>query len=144
MSSPFLGEWTINSWTPDDDQVSNGIPTDGVEVGGTLSITPDPRDNALFRLQWPTQSGANADVSGLPLDVALTLLTKNDVSVRFGDTSVPCDVNVSLLPKADPGDSQQLQCNLNKAGMSLKTQGPADPTAPETGSGTFTATANGG
>lgn len=135
---PFVGEWTINSWMPDPKIVLEGIPMDAFQVGGSLDISPDPAASSdTFRLEWHDQNGDSRFASGLhpALDLEQSKLTGQNRPVNFGAGEVECTFILTLIRTTDP---KELKCVINVA----------DPVhgslTPDTGSGTFTATANGG
>jgi hypothetical protein len=140
MSSPFLlpNGWKIDRWIPDppDTALPEGIPTDGVKEGGPLQITFDPTSH--FHLDWLNQREENCLVSGLHSDLAETKLEGHNLTVNFGGRRVQCDLKVTLTQTAHP---KQLSCRITLAELSstgIFVDGP------DTGGGTFTATANPG
>lgn len=134
-SSPFVGLWTINNWSPDSEIVAHGIPRDGFQVPGLLEISLEPASiPESFRLHWLTQSGQFSFVSNLqpaPQFPVPTLIGEN-LPVSFGTSTVACDLVLSL-------SDQILNGSIGVAGSTASGR-----RAPDTGSGTFTASANGG
>jgi hypothetical protein len=139
MSSPFLmiNGWTIDSWTPDEEaQLPEGIPTNGVKVDSPLDITPDPSDSSLFDMSWRNQLDQVCSVSGLHSDQEQTMLQGQNRAVTFGDKRVQCDLTVALTE--EPG---HLRCRIDLPEFRLR---GIESGVPDTGGGTFTATANPG
>jgi len=140
-SSPFVGAWRISIWIPDSVDVSlpEGVPADGVREDGPLDIAPDPTSSSdTFRLDWLTQSGEPCSVSGLHSNEAQTELRGQNLLVSFGAREVSCDVTVTLTQTTD---HKQLSCSIHLP--ELPSVGGV-PNLPETGGGTFTATASPG
>jgi hypothetical protein len=145
MSSPFLvpDGWQITKWDPDpaDEALSDGVPTDGVQTDGPLSITFDLiLGSGSFSLHWLSQNGEQCFVSELqPAPESLIpMLIGTQLTVSFGPREVPCDLKVFLTQTTD---SKKLSCRID---MSKPPDKPGVHNAPDTGGGTFTATANGG
>ncbi len=129
---PFVGEWKIRTWQPDDRIVQEGIPDNGFLVNGILTITqPDPSVNS-FSLRWPSQNEETSFVSDLQRlpqgPDSPPRLQGTDLSVNFSGRKVPCDLTLTL--------ESELIGSISFA--------ESFGGAPDTGSGTFTATANGG
>jgi hypothetical protein len=138
MSSPFIvpDGWTITFWEPDAGDSQEGIPRDGVKKDGPLSISqPDPSENS-FSMQWLNQRDEPCSVSGLQSDQEQTMLQGQNLTVSFGGKPVQCDLTVALT--ADP---DKLRCRLNLPEWRLRKN---EAGGPDTGGGTFTATANPG
>lgn len=143
MSSPFLvpDGWKIDCWAPDHIVLPEGIPTDGVQVGGPLEITLETVFGApFFRLDWRNQRGEGSFVSGLESNETQTELHGKNLTVFFGTHDpVQCDLIVTLHPTTEP--KKRLTCTIRLAEMEV---GHQMRDSPDVGSGTFTATANGG
>jgi hypothetical protein len=136
MGSTFvlLGEWTIREWRPDPTDASSpdGIPSHGVKPGSLLHISQSAPN--FFSLSWANQSDKSCSVSDLQSDEAQTFLRGRNLPVIFGDKSVPCDLTIIVIPDLDI-----LTCRMDQAGWCVRGQ-----SFPETGGGTFIATANAG
>jgi len=136
MSSLFVREWTIFPWTPDppDAALPDGIPSDGFKQHGVLTITqPDEGVNS-FRLTWKNELDEGCSASGLEADEVGILLRGRDISVQFAGKSVPC--NWTLAIAIDP--------NILISRIDLANPDVKGKFSPDTGGGTFTATATGG
>jgi hypothetical protein len=135
-SSPFVGEWNIDVWDPDPEPVTDGIPRDAFLVNSTLTITQtDDPDVNSFSLQWLDRNQQAASVSELHSDSSFpspTLIGEN-LHVSFAKGDVRCDMVLSLRD-----ENQKLDGTISVAGS----QNLKDKVAPDTPSGTFTATAN--
>lgn len=140
MSSPFLlpEGWTIDHWAPDPVPLPKGIPSDGVQQGGPLEITAETVLGVpSFRLDWLNQRGEGCFVAGLEPDETERKLQGKNLPVFFGPHDpVQCDLTVTLT-----ADSMALVCRINLP--ELQSRG-IEVDEPDTGSGTFTATANPG
>lgn len=137
MSSPFVGEWIIETWKADESIVAGGIPRDAFQGNSLLTITqPDSGVNS-FSLQWFDQSQASVSASDLHSDPSFPspALVGENVRVSFPTGDVRCDITLQLRDQ-----DQNLDGRISVASSG----GNADKEGPETGSGTFTATANGG
>lgn len=137
-SSPFVGAWTIDSWTPDDMAVAEGIPRNGFQVSGPLDISLTSILGAdTFLLQWQNQDGQPCSVTGLEPDPLLpTKLLGRNLPVDFAGTEVRCDLTLTLTKTTDPKELSGV--------ISVPETPVSGKLGPDTGSGTFTATANGG
>ncbi len=141
MSSPFIVSdgWKIDHWTPDADVLPDGIPSDGFQQGGPLDITFEMILGAgSFSLEWLNQRGQRCSVSGLQSNEEQTELQGRNLSAQFGDRSVPCDVTVTLTQATHP---KKLRCTITLPRIPTK---GVEVDGPDTGGGTFTATANAG
>lgn len=134
-TSPFLepAGWNINLWEPSSELVAEGIPTNGFLAQSTMLIGFDSSSGS-FSLQWLDQDEAPCSVSGLqpspPNDPDASTLLGENLPVRFGDDTRICNLLLSLSMT----DPKTLACQIAVSGSGF----------PETGTGTFTATANGG
>ncbi|HSK78136.1 MAG TPA: hypothetical protein VLQ45_16910 [Thermoanaerobaculia bacterium] len=147
MSSPFLvpDGWTIDHWAPDTVPLPEGIPSDGVKQGGPLAITIETvLDAPSFSLGWLNQRGESCSVEGLEPDGTQRKLKGKNLTVFFGkkdtgeDDIVQCDVTVTLTL-----DSMGLVCRITLPELPMPGKVIVFD-GPDVGSGTFTATANGG
>lgn len=119
--------WTINSWA-----CNSGIPVNGVQQGGPVKFWLDPNTDS-YALQWLDQSGNLCQVPGLQPDPTKTILQGKGLSVSFGtNNNFTCDVTVTL----------SFTCSIAESVVDTGSSGGR--VLPETGSGTFTATATGG
>lgn len=134
-TSPFLepNGWTIDSWTTDEQAVAEGIPDNGFQTQSILLIGL-VTDN-FYSLQWLDQNGQSCSVAGLqsdPPNLIATTLEGEPLIAHFGLKGVLCRVTLTL-DLTDP-ESKTLTGIISVVGSG----------SPDVGSGTFTATANGG
>ena len=142
-TSPFVefAGWKIGEWNPDlQDEVTEGIPVNCFQTQGTMLIGLESTPTSFsYTLQWLNQSGEPCSVSGLqpdPTNLEASLLAGENLTVHFGAREVVCDLELSLVLI----ESQKIL-----SGSIKKAEPPIQKKfGPETGSGTFTATANGG
>lgn len=133
MVSPFLepNGWIIQNWTVDAQAVAKGIPETGFQLQSILLI--GLVTNNFYSLQWLDQNGQSCSVSGLQPDPGNVLELEGDACiVHFGLSEVLCIVTLTL-DSTDP-ETKTLTGTISAAGSGF----------PESGGGTFTATANGG
>ena len=141
-TSPFVvpAGWTITSWHFDDQVVPEGIPHNAFPVPGTLQITHQPTFDS-YNLTWSTGGGQAASAPGLHtdplLDPSATKLEGQNLVVTFGTQEVECTLTLTLdLPLTNP---KTLTGTIFVVNPDVR-----GDVGPETGSGTFTATANPG
>jgi hypothetical protein len=135
VTSPFLepNGWIIDTWTIDEQVVDEGIPDKGFQPHSILLIGLVTEN--FYSLQWLDQNGQSCSVAGLqsdPPNLLATMLEGEALITHFGLKSVLCKVML-ILDSTDP-ERKKLTGFISAAGSGV----------PETGSGTFTATANPG
>ena len=137
----FVGDWIINEWRPDTDHVvPQGIPENGFLVNGPLKIMRElTLTSDFYRLEWLNQSSQPCSASGLQFagqdPAILSSVTGPGILASFGGREFDCTLTLTL----HPDDSSKLTGTIFLVGQII-----TDPTGPDVGSGTFTATANGG
>jgi len=131
---PFVGDWNIDTWTPNERIEFEGIPEDGFLVQGTLTITQPVPEVNLFNAQWLNQVNSLVTVSGLERVPETPdfppFLQGLGVLVNFAGRGVVCNLTLALTTESTLDGSISLTENFGGA--------------PDTGSGTFTAQASSG
>jgi hypothetical protein len=135
----FVGTWKVIDWRPDtEDIVPEGIPGDGFMVSGPLNIMRElTLTSDFYRVEWLTLNSHPCSASGLQLtgENPPTISSANvlGIVVNFGERELFCNLTLAL----DPTDPSKVNGTISLAGV-------IGTDTPDTGSGTFTATASPG
>jgi len=144
MASPFLDSkgWTITSWRPVGEPVLDGIPDNSFKLQSTMLIGLDSSNPDSYGLRWFNQNGEICSVSGLKLDPEDSTLTGDDLPVSFGGKVVSCFLILTL------NGTRELTADISMDDLGQRKErrkGILGPVmGPDTGGGTFAATANAG
>jgi hypothetical protein len=143
-ASPFLDSkgWTITSWQTVGEPVLDGIPDNSFQPQSTMLIGLDSSNPDSYGLRWFNQNGELCSMSGLQLQPGGSTLTGDDLPVRFGRKVVSCFLILTL------NETRELTGDISMDDLSQRKErrkGILGPVlGPDTGGGTFAATANAG